>query len=101
MSGPKIATKALASDTEPLAIFKQDSEAQNRASMGEHCTSDRPLASGRQPSGEMTKFGDVEVYVSKPADYPNSPGKLLLLLTGGTGVRSVNNQLQADMYATE
>lgn len=29
------------------------------------------------------------------------PSKLLLLLTGGTGVESINNQLQADKYAAE
>lgn len=40
-----------------------------------------------------------QVYVSKPADYPPAPARLLLLLTGGTGMRSVNNQLQADRYA--
>ena len=49
----------------------------------------------------MTKYNDIEVYVTKPADYPHSPSKLLLLLTGGTGVHSTNNQLQADKYAQE
>ena len=49
----------------------------------------------------MSKLGDVDVYVSKPADYPHSPSKLLLLLTGGTGVKSTNNQLQADKFAQE
>jgi poly(3-hydroxybutyrate) depolymerase len=43
----------------------------------------------------------LQVYISKPADYPHSPSKLLLLLTGGTGVKSTNNQLQADKFATE
>lgn len=42
-----------------------------------------------------------KVYVSKPVDYPHSPSKLLLLLTGGTGIKSTNNQLQADKYASE
>jgi dienelactone hydrolase len=41
------------------------------------------------------------VYISKPADYPHSPSKLLLFLTGGTGIHSVNNQIQADRYAAE
>nr|POE48043.1 hydrolase tropi [Quercus suber] len=50
---------------------------------------------------EITKFDDIEVYVAKPADYPHSPSKLLLLLTGGTGIHSTNNQLQADQYAAE
>ena len=43
----------------------------------------------------------VQVYITKPADYPHSPSKLLLMLTGGTGVKSGNNQLQADKYAAE
>jgi dienelactone hydrolase len=42
-----------------------------------------------------------KVYITKPADYPHAPSKLLLLLTGGTGVKSTNNQLQADKYAAE
>jgi dienelactone hydrolase len=43
----------------------------------------------------------VQVYISKPADYPHTPSRLLLLLTGGTGLRSINNQIQADRFATE
>ena len=43
----------------------------------------------------------VKVYIAKPADYPHAPSKLLLLLTGGTGLKSTNNQLQADKYAAE
>jgi len=68
---------------------------------------------------ELTKIGDVDVrfctlklsmkyinvvlkvYISKPADYPHSPSKLLLYLTGGTGHKSINNQLQADKFASE
>lgn len=42
-----------------------------------------------------------QVYIAKPPDYPHSPSKLLLMLTGGTGVKSANNQLQADKYASE
>lgn len=38
--------------------------------------------------------------MSKPTDYPHAPARLLLLLTGGTGIRSVNNQIQADKYAS-
>lgn len=49
----------------------------------------------------MTKFGDVDAYITKPADYPHSPSKLLLLLTSGTGIHSANNKLQADKYASE
>ncbi|KAJ4303357.1 hypothetical protein N0V90_002250 [Kalmusia sp. IMI 367209] len=43
----------------------------------------------------------MDAYVAKPSDYPHSPSKLLLLLTGGTGIKSTNNQLQADKYAAE
>ncbi|TKA77129.1 hypothetical protein B0A55_04111 [Friedmanniomyces simplex] len=56
---------------------------------------------GQTPTGDITKYNDIEVYVSKPSDYPHNSGKLLLLLTGGTGVHSTNNQLQADKYAAE
>lgn len=50
---------------------------------------------------EISKIADVDVYITKPADYPHSPSKLLLFLTGGTGIHSINNQLQADKYAAE
>ena len=40
------------------------------------------------------------MYISKPADYPHAPSRLLLLLTGGTGIRSTNNQIQADKFAS-
>lgn len=43
----------------------------------------------------------IQVYISKPADYPHTHSKLLLLLTGGTGIKSVNNQIQADKFAGE
>lgn len=43
----------------------------------------------------------AKVYITKPGDYPHSPSKLLLLLSSGTGIHSVNNQLQADKYASE
>ncbi|AEO55924.1 hypothetical protein MYCTH_2059010 [Thermothelomyces thermophilus ATCC 42464] len=69
--------------------------------MTEHCTSDRPLPAGQTSTGELTKLNDVDVYISKPADYPHTPSRLLLLLTGGTGLHSVNNQIQADRFASE
>ena len=43
----------------------------------------------------------AKVYITKPGDYPHFPSKLLLLLSSGTGIHSVNNQLQADKYASE
>lgn len=72
------------------------------------CVTDRPLPSlpsgdggPRAPAGETRKLGDVDTYIAKPAGYPHAPARLLLLLTGGTGVQSANNQIQADMYADE
>ncbi|KAF2753827.1 alpha/beta-hydrolase [Pseudovirgaria hyperparasitica] len=62
---------------------------------------DRPTPAGEAPTGEFSKLGDVDVYIAKPSDYPHSPSKLLLMLTGGTGIKSTNNQLQADKYASE
>ncbi len=100
MSEPELATRAPESDAAEPSAFPGDSQAQTGASMGDHCTTDRPTT-GRTPMGEMSKFKDIDVYISKPADYPHAPSKLLLLLTGGTGVKSTNNQLQADRYASE
>ncbi|KAK3644443.1 hypothetical protein LTR56_009695 [Elasticomyces elasticus] len=62
---------------------------------------DTKVDQGAASMGEITKYNDIDVYVSKPQDYPHTSGKLLLLLTGGTGVHSTNNQLQADKYAEE
>lgn len=49
----------------------------------------------------MTQLGGIDCYISKPADYPHSPSKLLLFLTGATGLHSENNQIQADKFASE
>jgi dienelactone hydrolase len=81
--------------------FPGDSKPDQGPSMGEHCTTDRPTPSGEVATGEITKLGDVEVYITKPNNYPHSPSKLLLFLTGGTGIKSQNNQIQADKYAAE
>lgn len=65
-----------------------------------HCTTDRPLVPGQQSSGSITTYqDDISTYISKPADYPQTPAKVLLLLTNGRGIHSINNQLQADLYA--
>ncbi|KAL1837883.1 hypothetical protein VTJ49DRAFT_3287 [Mycothermus thermophilus] len=69
--------------------------------LSDHCTSDRPTPVGQASTGEITKLNDINVYISKPADYPHTPARLLLLLTGGTGLHSVNNQIQADRFASE
>ncbi|KAF2455334.1 Alpha/Beta hydrolase protein [Lineolata rhizophorae] len=85
----------------PAASAGGDAMAQEGLTMGEHCVTDRPAPPGERPTGEITKLGGVDAYIAKPNDYPHSPSKLLLLLTGGTGIHSVNNQLQADKYASE
>lgn len=116
MADADVATRAPESDAlaESTDNFEEAQEAQDTspipgdtkidqpaASMGEHCVTDRPTPAGEAPTGEMTKYGDVEAYITKPADYPHQPSKLLLLLTGGTGIYSTNNQLQADRFAAE
>lgn len=56
----------------------------------------------RQRTAEKTSIYTIlQTYISKPADYPHAPARLLLLLTGGTGIKSVNNQIQADKFASE
>ncbi|KAF4625805.1 hypothetical protein G7Y89_g12359 [Cudoniella acicularis] len=125
MAEPEVATKAPESDametTQPQpSLIPGDTPAQSGASLG----TDRLVsalrillaskgspqaayadlvqsASGQGPSGEMTQLGGVDTYVSKPTDYPQSPSKLLLLLTGATGLHSQNNQIQADAFAKE
>jgi len=102
MSEPELATRAPESDAAESSPFAGDTPAQEGASMGEHCVTDRPAPTAAgSPSGEMSKFGEIDVYISKPSDYPHSPSKLLLLLSSGTGVHSTNNQLQADKFAEE
>ncbi|SMR48355.1 unnamed protein product [Zymoseptoria tritici ST99CH_1A5] len=102
MADEDLATRAPESDAQEDTVVSGDSKPdQGAASMGEHCTTDRPTPSGVQPTGEIAKLNDVEAYIAKPADYPHSPCKLLLLLTGGTGLHSKNNQIQADKYAEE
>lgn len=61
-------------------------------------TTEAPTAS-QTPTGEMTKFNDIDCYITKPADYPHAPSKLLLYLTNGTGIHAPANKLQADAYA--
>lgn len=85
----------------PPSLIPGDSPAQTGASMGEHCVTDRPTPSGESPTGEMSKIADIDVYISKPTDYPQSPSKLLLLLSSGSGIHSTNNQIQADHFARE
>ncbi|SPN97417.1 uncharacterized protein DNG_00931 [Cephalotrichum gorgonifer] len=97
MADPNIATKAPESDVQE-ELTPQTSPS---PVAGEHCVTDRPLPSGRAATGEIIDINGVKVYISKPSDYPHAPARLLLLLTGGTGLKSVNNQIQADKYASE
>ncbi|KAI0601250.1 dienelactone hydrolase [Biscogniauxia sp. FL1348] len=93
MADTDVATRAPESDAQESA--------QARPTMSEHCTSDRPTPAGETPKGEVRKLGGVDVYLAKPNTYPVNPSKLLLLLTGGTGLKSTNNQIQADKFADE
>ncbi|KAI9810390.1 MAG: hypothetical protein M1827_006276 [Pycnora praestabilis] len=101
MADSEVATKAPENDAAEGSPFPGDTPAQKGASMGEHCTTDRPSPTGETPTGEITKLEGVDAYITKPNDYPHAPSKLLLFLTGGTGIHSVNNQLQADKFASE
>lgn len=106
MSDPEVATKAPESDAaeerkSEASLVPGDTPAQSGASLGEHCVTDRPTPFGEGPSGELSQLGGIDVYISKPADYPHAPSKLLLLLTSATGIDSENNKIQADRYAKE
>ncbi|KAI9808711.1 MAG: hypothetical protein M1825_003863 [Sarcosagium campestre] len=98
MADNEIATKAPESDAQAPAI-PGDTPAQEGPTMGDHCATDRPAPAGEVSTGEISKINDVDVYITKPNDYPHSPSKLLLFLTNGRGIKSVNNQLQADKFA--
>ncbi|KAK3696648.1 hypothetical protein LTR37_017829 [Vermiconidia calcicola] len=95
MASSEVATRAPESDAQEDTQTKGDGEAISGIE------GDTKPDQGAASMGEVTKFNDIDVYVTKPPDYPHSPSKLLLLLTGGTGVHSTNNQLQADKYAEE
>ncbi|KAK3327336.1 Alpha/Beta hydrolase protein [Cercophora scortea] len=116
MADPEVATRAPESDAQEdndnkpaaaaPAITTPDTGTETETAtpppaMCDDCTSDRPTPAGIASTGELTKLGGIDVYISKPADYPHTPARLLLLLTGGTGLQSVNNQIQADRFATE
>ncbi|RYP57272.1 hypothetical protein DL769_009585 [Monosporascus sp. CRB-8-3] len=101
MTEADVATKAPESDAQENPMIPGDTPAQSGPTMGEHCTTDRPTPAGEAPKGEIRKLGGVDVYLAKPDEYPSNPSKLLLLLTGGTGLKSTNNQIQADKFAEE
>ncbi|KAK4033746.1 protein AIM2 [Parachaetomium inaequale] len=106
MTDAELATKAPESDAQDTNTPPPPSDSPAATPtptnpLSEHCTSDRPTPTGLSSTGELTKLNDVDVYISKPPDYPHTPSRLLLLLTGGTGLHSVNNQIQADRFASE
>jgi hypothetical protein len=98
MADSELATRAPENDAMEDLVIPRDPVAQSGASIGDHCTTDRPTS--QTATGQMSKFGEIDVYISKPQGYPQTPARLLLLLTGGTGVHSPNNQIQADKYAS-
>ncbi|KAI0811524.1 Alpha/Beta hydrolase protein [Xylaria sp. FL0064] len=100
MADPELATKAPESDAHEAAA-PGESPGEAGPTISEHCTTDRPTPSGEAPRGEIRPLGGVDVYLTKPESYPSNPSKLLLLLTGGTGLKSTNNQIQADKFASE
>ncbi|KAK4131135.1 alpha/beta-hydrolase [Trichocladium antarcticum] len=119
MADPEVATKAPENDAQETRETQETGSAPvssgssapapaptpapvpSKPRMSDHCTSDRPTPTGQSSTGEVTKLNDVDVYISKPADYPHAPSRLLLLLSNGTGLHSVNNQIQADRFASE
>ncbi|VCU40950.1 BgtA-20246 [Blumeria graminis f. sp. tritici] len=62
---------------------------------------DGETAFGQGPTGEVIQIEGINVYISRPAGYPQTPSRLLLFLTGATGLHSLNNQIQADKFAAE
>ncbi|RKU49639.1 hypothetical protein DL546_009679 [Coniochaeta pulveracea] len=110
MSEPEIATKAPESDAletdtpaapETVVPTTVTSESEADPKLCDECTSDRPTPSGQSSTGVIQEIGGVKAYISKASDYPHTPARLLLLLTGGTGINSINNQIQADKFASE
>ncbi|RWA08518.1 hypothetical protein EKO27_g6586 [Xylaria grammica] len=100
MADHDVATRSPESDAHESATPAESPDERGPA-MSEHCTTDRPTPNGEAPQGEIRQLGGVDVYLTKPDSYPSNPSKLLLLLTGGTGLKSTNNQIQADKFASE
>ncbi|KAI0206129.1 Alpha/Beta hydrolase protein [Astrocystis sublimbata] len=107
MADQDIATRAPESDAHessitPVPATVESLDDEGGPVVSEHCTTDRPTpTTGETPKGEIRQLGGVDVYLTKPESYPANPSKLLLLLTGGTGLKSINNQIQADRFASE
>ncbi|KKA31157.1 hypothetical protein TD95_005329 [Thielaviopsis punctulata] len=101
MSDADNATRAPESDAQQYQAPSVSNLDTPKPAMGDCCTSDRPTPSGSSPTGEIIKINDIECYVSKPSDYPHTPARFLLMLSGGTGMQSTNNQIQCDKFASE
>ncbi|KAI1179223.1 Alpha/Beta hydrolase protein [Nemania sp. FL0916] len=100
MADQDVATRAPESDAHASTTTVEATDDAGPV-MSEHCTTDRPTPTGEAPRGEIRKLGGIDVYLTKPESYPSNPSRLLLLLTGGTGLKSTNNQIQADRFASE
>ncbi|KAG9941610.1 dienelactone hydrolase family protein, partial [Aureobasidium melanogenum] len=105
MADDEVATRAPESDLAEQSVIPGDSAVDQGPSLGNEEAQvhegGQPTSTSQTPTGEITKFNDIECYITKPADYPHAPCKLLLFLTGGTGIRAPANQLQADAYAEQ
>jgi dienelactone hydrolase len=104
MTDQELATRAPESDLAEQSAIPGDSAVDQGPSLGQTSSTTPGEASAsapQTPTGEVTKFNDIECYVTKPADYPHAPSKLLLFLTGGTGIHALANKLQADAYAEQ
>lgn len=94
--------QSLATDEQPLSSNSaQVTDSTPSQALSDHCTTDRPLSTTEPPSGSVSSWSNVDVYVSKPSDYPSSPARLLLLLPTGAGIHSRNNEHQADLFARQ
>lgn len=114
MTDPSLATRSPENDfdsegptmdsiaLEEPSTTSDPAPAPSHPEVSEHCTTDRPLPpSSSRPTGDISPISGIPCYISKPPSYPSNPSKLLLLLSSGTGHLSVNNQLQADLWAQQ
>jgi dienelactone hydrolase len=100
--GPTMDSIALDEPTATLSTADTTAAPPPQPPVSEHCTTDRPLSSSSsKPVGDISPIASIPCYITKPASYPSDPSKLLLLLSSGTGHLSINNQLQADLWAQQ
>jgi dienelactone hydrolase len=98
-----IATKLTAMKNEEAQVYEAGRKPYTLSIRQFHTNSQATEATStsQTPTGEITKFNEIDCYITKPADYPHAPCKLLLFLTGGTGIHAPANKLQADAYAEQ